>query len=115
MTIGTINCDSAANFSDLWKRVFRETFVQLKNTQAGFQVAEPPETWIPLSSKLTDKVTPEDVRYLFQTFGKPTIVILDELDRIQDESTRALIADTWIMHTSGIPDAGRARFDGTQG
>jgi Cdc6-like AAA superfamily ATPase len=94
MTIGTINCDSTVNFSNLWKRVFRETFVEVKTTQTGFQGVALPETRIPFISKVTDNVTPEDVRYLFQTIGKPTIVILDELDRIQDESTRALIADT---------------------
>ena len=86
--VGTINCDTTIRFSDLWKKVFRETIVE---SRVG--LADSPKM-SPALKGLPDIITPEDVRFQFQGIGKPIIVILDEVDRISDITTRKLLADT---------------------
>lgn len=67
-----INCNTADTFPTIWRRVFRE-----------------------LKIDVPDHVEdPDEVRYIFQQKGGSFLIALDELDRMEDEQTRSLLADT---------------------
>jgi Cdc6-like AAA superfamily ATPase len=88
-----LNCNAGMTFSKLWKSVFKRLpTVQIQGT-VGFRPSES-ESSVTLDAKITDQSGPEDIRDIFEQFTEPTIVIFDEIDRIQDQSTRAKLADT---------------------
>jgi Holliday junction resolvasome RuvABC ATP-dependent DNA helicase subunit len=92
MDSGTINCDASDDFSSLWHKVFREiTFI----TQgvAGFdgKVVERVET---LEDDLGENVTPDDIRHCLERLPKPSVMTIDEIDRIKDKQTTILLSDT---------------------
>lgn len=67
-----VNCDSADDFDTLWRKVYRELGVQPETTQG---------------------VRPDDVRYELEQ-AHPALVVLDELDRFEDNESLTLLADT---------------------
>jgi Cdc6-like AAA superfamily ATPase len=91
--VTAINCDAGATFSTLWHNVFRNlTFKDEADRPAGFT---PPSQELKVADDLlADTVTPDDVRYMFDQLEKPTVVIIDEVDRIQDVETTTKLADT---------------------
>lgn len=80
---GTVNCDREDTFSSLWHKAFREISIG-----ADTNNAETLKDW------LDKDVSPEDIRYLLGFLPNETIVILDEVDLIRDQGTKALLADT---------------------
>lgn len=87
------NCDGTTDFSSLWRQIAREVNIVRQMTQIGFE-SKPADQKLSLDSMLPSDVTPDDVRYLFQRIQMPTIIIIDEMDRITDTSTTTLLADT---------------------
>lgn len=87
-----INCDGTTDFSSLWRKISREMSFLNRAERIGFS-SETTDTPIFLDSLLPEEVTPDDVRYLFQRVSAPTIIV-DELDRIRDQETTTLLADT---------------------
>jgi hypothetical protein len=91
---GSINCDETTTFSGLWHKALREIPIQLGEARVmGFtpQAAQPEVGT--LAQFLPDEVTPDDVRHIMSRVGK-TIIVIDELDRIEDKRTTKLLADT---------------------
>jgi energy-coupling factor transporter ATP-binding protein EcfA2 len=72
-----VNCDGIDNFTSLWQKIFRE-----------FDVLK-----IELDIPRTD-ITPEVIRYILQKSLGKTIIVIDELDRIDDRVSTGLLADT---------------------
>jgi DNA polymerase III delta prime subunit len=72
-----INCDAIDNFVSLWQKVFRE-FDNLRDE----------------ANKSPEEITPESIRYSLQRKLGKTIIVIDELDRINDSSTTTLLSDT---------------------
>ncbi len=72
-----VNCDLNDHFVDIWKRIFRE-IASLKDVQVDF-----------------DNLNPDYIRFLLQNnlTGK-TVVVIDEFDRMDCDSSRDLFADT---------------------
>lgn len=66
-------CNTTDDFQAIWRTVFRE-----------------------LGRPLDDDATvgPEDVRYHLQRLERRTMIVLDELDRVQDDTALSLLADT---------------------
>jgi len=91
--IARINCEEKTTFSSLWHSVFRALSVTQETSSAGFKSNNTNEE-VPASVYLPIDVKPDDVRYMFQQIGKQTVVIIDELDRIEDEETTTRLADT---------------------
>lgn len=89
----TVNCDSSTNFSTLWHSIFRNLSFKEETYSAGFKNI-PTSDYTPASNYLSKTVNPDDVRYLFEHLAKPTVVIIDEVDRIQDKWTTTRLADT---------------------
>lgn len=90
---GRINCDSTDNFSTIWKKVFREIPLDIKTINIGFLKEESKKT-TSLDTFLSEKVTPEDIRYILEHIKSPTIIIIDEIDRVKTKQATALLADT---------------------
>jgi Cdc6-like AAA superfamily ATPase len=88
----TINCDPTMTFSSLWHKLLRELTVPQVKRPAGFTSA--PTVWqTPLSAYLPEVVTPDDVRHLLAQMDK-TLIVIDELDRLEDPQVAALLSDT---------------------
>jgi Cdc6-like AAA superfamily ATPase len=84
------NCAATSTFHSIWQGIFRE-FSFVKSVQAGFNTNA---TSTPLSILFPEEAGSEDVRYLLQQVGTPTIVVIDEYDRVEDQRTSGLLADT---------------------
>ncbi|WP_186211972.1 AAA family ATPase [Burkholderia gladioli] len=89
---GTINCDPTTTFSSLWHKVFREIPIPAVGKNGGF-ASEPQIGMANLAQHLPPVVTPDDVRHLLQRIPR-TVIVIDEVDRIQDRETTTLLADT---------------------
>lgn len=66
-----VNCNSDDSFADLWRNIYRELDI--------------PHDGIPLS--------PEDVRYTLARESVPAVIVIDELDRFDDDESLSLLAD----------------------
>lgn len=92
LIVGSINCDPTMTFSSLWHKVAREISIATSRPGMGF-TSIPANGVTTLDQMLPAAVCPDDVRYLFSRVGK-TLIIIDELDRLQDPTITALLADT---------------------
>ena len=80
ITCTSVNCDPSDNFTRLWRKVFRRLDYTGNN----------------LSDKYPGDIYPDDVIYELSNFPLTTlaIVILDEFDKLPDNNTRELTANT---------------------
>ncbi len=67
-----VNCSTDDNFDSIWRNIFRELDEDIEYVA----------------------ITPEDVRHAIESFGSPALIVIDELDRLEDESSLSLLADT---------------------
>jgi Cdc6-like AAA superfamily ATPase len=74
-----VNCSTVDDFASLWKKVFRELEVN------GGSIEPQGSAQVP---------DPDDIRYALQKLDHNTLVILDELDRLEDNEALSLLADT---------------------
>jgi Cdc6-like AAA superfamily ATPase len=70
------NCNTQDGFRSIWHKAFRELHV------------EPPSSW---SERSPD---PDDVRWALGELQPPRIIVIDEFDRVEDDETLSLMADT---------------------
>jgi Cdc6-like AAA superfamily ATPase len=73
-----VNCTTQDDFHTLWSNIFRE-MGQLEEFQQNW-TERPPD--------------PEDVRYLLQRLEDRLLIVIDELDRLEDDEALSLLADT---------------------
>lgn len=73
-----VNCSSSDDFHGLWNGVFRE--LDRHDEFQSHWTERPPD--------------PEDVRYLLQRLEHRLLVVIDELDRFEDDEGLSLLADT---------------------
>ena len=66
-----VNCSTEDSFTSLWRTIFRELEVEVE-----------------------DELGPEDVRYRLGRLSTPAVVVIDELDRLEDDDALTLLADT---------------------
>lgn len=83
----SVNCDTTDTFPTIWNKVFRELMAMLKvrNRESAFQIH------LDQSEVYSD--TPSDVRYALGLLPNPTVIVIDEFDRIADEETTTTFAD----------------------
>ncbi|MFP3710105.1 ATP-binding protein [Paraburkholderia sp. SIMBA_009] len=94
LSSGSINCDETTTFSNLWHKALREMPVDLGESRVMGFLPQPSSPEIgTLAQFLPEDVTPDDIRHIFSRVGK-SIVVIDELDRIEDKRTTKLLADT---------------------
>jgi hypothetical protein len=71
-----INCNTTDDFTSIWARVLTELGIEI-----GRDLLSPP-------------LTPEDVRTFLSSLGSRSLIILDELDRLENDEALSLLADT---------------------
>jgi Cdc6-like AAA superfamily ATPase len=74
-----INCSQMVSFHEIWRAVFR----QVQEASGGANLEE----------QVSDTPNSEDIRGIFAQVTAPSIVVIDEFDRV-DETTSAAISDT---------------------
>jgi Cdc6-like AAA superfamily ATPase len=73
-----VNCNTTDSYHSVWSNIFREL-----GREEEFQAS-----W---SERPPD---PEDVRYLLQRLGRRVLIVMDELDRLEDDGALSQLADT---------------------
>jgi len=76
MESARINCTTSDNFKTIWSKALRSLRIQV------------PDEW------QFHHPDPDDVRYLLGEMERPYVIILDEFDRVEDDETLSLMADT---------------------
>lgn len=71
-----VNCTTNDNFKSIWSKVFRA---------AGIPV---PEKWT------YGAPDPDEIRVLLERVSPPSVLVLDEFDRVEDDECLSLLADT---------------------
>ena len=87
-----VSCDTFDSFGTIWRKVFQE--ILLAERQLGFTQYESRSIigrWNPEKDVIEG---PNDVRLLIGSLPNPTVVIIDEFDRVQDPETRLRMTDT---------------------
>lgn len=90
---GTINCDKTMDFAGLWRKIFREIPINTGTSNGMGFTAKSTSMTGSLADYLGPTVTPDDVRHLLQRLGK-AILVIDEIDRLENEEVTSLLADT---------------------
>ena len=80
--IAMVNCSDGMDFESIWKAIFR-----------GF-LLDPADLSSTLDNELEASPNPENIREIFQLLNGPSIVIIDEFDRLEDKEVERLMADT---------------------
>lgn len=86
------NCNQQTTFRSLWKNALRSITLISERQEAGF-ASGGTRVIDSLDSKLGDNPTPEDIRYMLSSLPK-SVLIFDEMDRVEDTTTKTLLADT---------------------
>ena len=90
--VKAVNCEAGITFSSLWHNIFRKLTFKENALRAGFKPATGDDQ--SADELLADTVSPDDVRFMFEQLAKPTVIIIDEVDRINDPEITTRLADT---------------------
>lgn len=88
------NCAANSTFNAIWHGIMRELSVVRTNVPLGFSATSDDRKGTRLDQLLSDEVSSEDVRFALQAIGSSVIIVIDEFDRVKDESVSSLLADT---------------------
>lgn len=93
--IARVNCDAGDSFSSIWRKAMRDITHTQPQLGIGF-TATPTQTITSMADRLPAVVQPDDVRRLLTELSTqmPTLIILDEFDRVMDMQVSVLVADT---------------------
>jgi len=87
-----IQCNSSDNYSRIWQRIIRE--ILLRQQQIGF-LQQQGANIIGKPAIDVAIVEPNDARIAVQSLANPTIIIIDEFDRVPNNTdAKLLMADT---------------------
>jgi Cdc6-like AAA superfamily ATPase len=78
-----INCSSEMTFEDIWRSIFKSLTCQNGENDT-----------ITLDELLPDNPTSENIREVFQRLNDRSIIIIDEVDRLEDPTIDKNLADT---------------------
>jgi len=76
-----VNCSNMVSFHEIWREIFRQ--IQM-NSKEGEVLME---------DQVSDTPNSEDIRHIFEQASNPSIVVIDEFDRV-DATTAAAMSDT---------------------
>jgi Cdc6-like AAA superfamily ATPase len=90
-----VNCDSSDTYISLWRKVFSQIDLLKKTPAVGFQLTIFEET-VKAADVIPENAGPDEVRRLLSLLSTAglLIVIFDEFDRIENMTTRRMMADT---------------------
>lgn len=90
-----VSCDGGDTFATIWNRILHTASVTFKQHALGFS-AEDSNRTVTLGDALGHDPTstkPAEMADLLRRVNQPTVIILDEFDKITDQSTKAAFAD----------------------
>jgi Cdc6-like AAA superfamily ATPase len=93
-----INCVTSDDFLSIWKKVFAEIEITKRTAGTGF-FPQPKEQVFSILDDLPQQITPDVVMKTLDSLGRNflVVVVIDEFDRIANESVKREIADTIKM------------------
>jgi len=77
-----VNCSDSMTFEDMWRSVFKQLFFN------------GPDHTSTLEDLLPNNPNPENIKETFQLINDPSIVIIDEFDRVGNPDMDRMLADT---------------------
>jgi Cdc6-like AAA superfamily ATPase len=80
----TMNCDESDDFTTLWRKIFRVLPYGYDEGKTVYL-----DSFLP-----TEEVLPDDVRYCLSRFRSPSLIALDEIDKLKNSDARNLLAAT---------------------
>jgi Cdc6-like AAA superfamily ATPase len=90
----TANCESKTTFDSLWETLLREMEAaepgELDGTESDPENDDAP----PIPPERPYEISPESIRHMLQRSNRPSLIIIDEMDRISDRPTKTRLADT---------------------
>lgn len=93
LTVAQINCDTADRYGTLLRKVMRQVTMAQRRPQIGFTPAAD-QSSIALDRHLPENPAPADLFNLLNAIPANRLFILDEIDRLEDRETIALLTDT---------------------
>jgi Cdc6-like AAA superfamily ATPase len=78
-----VNCADHMSFEDIWRSIFKQLVFTHEDG-----------TTTTVDEMLPESPSSENIRETFQVFRDPSIIIVDELDKITDSGVRRKLADT---------------------
>jgi Cdc6-like AAA superfamily ATPase len=88
------NCDTSDTFETVWRKVFTQIKISKKDYSMVF--GKPPQAELFDFAEYFETLNPERVRQtlLMLTENNVLLIVIDEFDRITDQQTKTLFADT---------------------
>jgi Cdc6-like AAA superfamily ATPase len=86
--VAKVNCESVDTFESMWKKVLRQYTITSQSASAGF-TPEVRQQVQNLEGRITDAVTSDTLRVLFNGLGAELLVIFDEFDRLPAATVRS--------------------------
>jgi len=88
------NCDSSDNFDSSWRKIFSQIKIAKKDFSMVF--GKPPQTELFDFAEYHETLNPEKVRQILAmlTDKNSLLIVIDEFDRISEQSTKTMFADT---------------------
>ena len=77
-----LNCAEGMSFEEIWRTIFKQLTTKLEDEDVA------------LDHSFPSNPHSENIREVFELMDDPSIVIIDELDRITDKSVETQLADT---------------------
>jgi Cdc6-like AAA superfamily ATPase len=91
--VASTNCEAGSTFASIFENLFSDLPLEYREQGMGFgQVTH--KTLSSMRDVLPVNPKPEDIRKLFAKTVVPTILIIDEIDRIEKGATTVALADT---------------------
>lgn len=88
-----ISCSSTDDYSSIWRKLFQE--IQVSQRQLGFVQEATASVTGRIELDDAEIRDPNDVRLLVKSLPNPSVIVIDEFDRVTPESkTHRLMADT---------------------
>lgn len=90
-----VSCDGADTFATIWNRILHTASVTFKQQALGFSAEESTRT-VSLGDALGHdpaSTKPAEMADLLRRVNQSTVIILDEFDKISDQSTKAAFSD----------------------
>ena len=93
LVIAQINCDTADRYGTLMRKLMSQVATVQNRPQLGFTPAND-QSLAALDSRLPENPAPADLLNLLNAVPANWLLILDEIDRLEDHETIALLTDT---------------------
>ncbi|MDB6033067.1 MAG: hypothetical protein JWM16_3405, partial [Verrucomicrobiales bacterium] len=98
------NCETQTTFQSIWTNILND--IAFTQTKIGVGFNPPQHTEVShIGAMLSTDASPEEIRSILQRLGVPSIIVIDEIDRVRDPATKTRLADTIKTLSDHVVDA----------